>query len=245
MNKPVVTPPARPAGAWLGSLRARFDGAVLRAPPPHRPGATARPLSAAQHAVWTRLHAWCFAGAGDGRSPFWRPAVLPRVEQRLAVGRLGPGPEAERQQLVQAFSRHLDGSDQLAAAGGRLAGLWLRLRVKRDDALWWRARRPSDPWDAGQLTGELHALQRFQPRRATLMVADGLGDAVLREALQVLQVNSAGYRHPVRLLVVDRSIDALAWSSTPSSAVAITEIAWPSGAEPFSAASASNARASR
>lgn len=245
MNEPVSTTPGRPAGAWVGLLWARFDGAVMRVEPPHAPGTTSHPLSDAPHAVWAQLHAWCFAGAGDGRSPFWRPAVLPRVEQRFAVAALGQGPEAERRQLVEAFSRHLDGGDQLAAAGGRLAGLWLRLRVKRDDALWWRARRRSDPWDAGYLTGELQALQRFQPRRATLLVADGLADAVLREALRILQMNSAGYRHPVRLLVVDRSIDALAWSSTPSNSVATTEIAWPSGAEPLPAASASTASASR
>lgn len=222
-------------------LLARFDGAVMRIEPP-------RPLAEAAHqalppASGAGLQAWCFAGAGDGRSPLWRPWALPRVAQRFTVATLTGEPEAARAQGVEAFSRQLDGSDQLAAAGGALAGLLLRLRVKCQDALWSRARRPSDPWDAGYLIGEPQALRAFRPRRATLMVADGLGDAVLREAVQALATNSAFFHHPVRLLVVGRSIDARAWSSTPSSSVAITEIVWRSEAGP--AASASTASASR
>ena len=245
MNEPASAVPRAPLAAWAGSLMARFDGAVMRVEPPRAVGPVAVPLGAAQQATWARLLAWCFAGAGDGRSPFWQPGARPRVEQRFTVATLAEGPDAERAPLVEAFSRHLDGSDQLAAAGGRLAGLLLRLRVKCNDALWWRGRRPADPWDGGYLIGAPQALQRFRPRRATLMVADGLGDAVLREALHTLQTNSADFHHPVRLLVVGRSSEALAWSSTPSSSAAITEIAWPSDAEPRSAASASTASASR
>lgn len=243
-----MTPP-RPTtsiAVRIGALLARFDGAVMRVEPPHTVDSTAVPLNAAQQAIWARLHAWCFVGAGDGRSPFWRPGALPRVEQRFTVATLANGPDAERAPLVEAFARHLDGSEQLAAAHGALAGLLLRLRVKRDDALWWRARQPSDPWDCGHLIGEPHALQRFQPRRATLMVADAsLNDAALHEAVHVMQTNSARFHHPVRLLVVGRSSEALAWSSTPSNSEAITEIAWPLDAEPRSAASASTASASR
>lgn len=241
MNEPAST------AAWAQSLMARFDGTVMQVKPPHAVGPATVPLNAAQQAAWAHLHTWCFAGAGDGRSPFWRPGALPRVEQRFAVARLANGPDTERAPLVEAFCRHLDGSDQLAAAGGAMAGLLLRLRVKRDDALWWRARQPSDPWDCGYLIGAPQALQRFQPRRATLLVADGLGGAALREALRILRTHSAGFHHPVRLLVVGRSSEALAWSSTPSNFEAITEIAWPSAdAEPpSSAASASTASASR
>lgn len=247
MNEPASTVPRTPVATWARALVARFDGGVMRVDPPHGVGPAAIPLSAAQQAVWARLHTWCFAGAGDGRSPFWRPWGTPRVEQRLSVATLASGPEAERAQLVEAFSRHLDGSEQLAAVGGALAGLLLRLRVKCNDALWWRARQPSDPWDCGHLIGETMALRQFRPRRATLMVADGhLGDAALRAALHTLQAHSAGFYHPVRLLVLGRSSsEALAWSSTQSSSAAITEIAWPSDAEPRSAASASTASASR
>jgi hypothetical protein len=239
MNEPAST------AAWARSLMARFDGTVMRVEPPHAVGPAAVPLNAAQQAAWAHLHTWCFAGAGDGRNPFWRPSALPRVEQRFTVAALANGPDTERAPLVEAFCRHLDGSDQLAAAGGAVAGLLLRLRVKRDDALWWRARQPSDPWDCGYLIGEPPALQRFQPRRATLLVADGMGDAALREALHILRTHSAGFHHPVRLLVVGRSSEALAWSSRPSSSEAITEIAWPSDAEARSAASTSTASASR
>ena len=248
MNEPASTVPRTPVAAWARSLMARFDGAVMRVEPPRAVGSTAVPLNAAQQAAWAHLHTWCFAGAGDGRNPFWRPGALPRVEQRFALARLANGLDTERAPLVEAFCRHLDGSDQLAAAGGAMAGLLLRLRVKRDDALWWRARQPSDPWDCGHLIGEPQALQRFQPRRATLMVADeSLSDAALRRALHVMQANSAGFHHPVRLLVVGRSSEALAWSSTPSNFEAITEIAWPSADAELlsSAARAATASASR
>lgn len=242
MTEPAGRPPGPTVAAWARSLLARFDGAVLRVEPLH---ASAGAAAATGHAAWAPLQAWCFAGAGDGRSPFGRPWALPRVPQRFTVATLAPGAEAEQAQTVEAFSRHLDGSDQLAA-GGRVAGLWLRLRVKLNDALAWRARQASDPWDAGYLIGERADWQRFQPRRATWMVADGgLSDAALHEAVRVLHANSAGYRHPVRLLVVGHSIDALAWSSTPSNSVAITEIAWPSAAAAReSAASTSSASAS-
>ena len=211
MEEPASAAAAAPRAAWARALVARYDGAVMRVEPPAAVARPAGPLSDAQQVTWKRLHAWCFAGAGDGRSPFWRPGALPRVEQRFAVATLAQGPDADLQQLVEAFSRHLDGSDQLAAAGGALAGLLLRLRVKRNDALWWRARQASDPWDCGYLIGTPEALRRFQPRRATLLVADdSLPDAALLEALHILQTRSAGFRHPVRLLVLGRGGDALA-----------------------------------
>jgi hypothetical protein len=200
-----------PMAAWARSLVARYDGEVMRVEPPTALARTAGPLSDAQQATWARLHAWCFAGAGDGRRPFWRPGVLPRVGQRFALATLADGPGVDRARLVEAFSRHLDGSDQLEAVGGALAGLLLRLRVKCTDALWWRARQAADPWDCGHLIGEPSALRRFQPRRATLMVADeSLPDAALREALQILQARGAGFHHPVRLLVLGRGDGALA-----------------------------------
>jgi hypothetical protein len=210
------------ASAWARALAARFDGAVLRVEPAQAIEASRAPVPATRQAVEAALQAWCFSGA------------------RFAVATLVQGPPAERAALVEAFSRRLDGSDQLAAAGGALAGLLLRLRVKGQDAMWWRTRQPSDLWDAGYLTGEPAAWRAFRPRRATLVVAEpGLDGAALGEAVQILAAHSGGFHQPVRLLVLGRSIDARAWSSTPSSSVAITEITWPSGAASASTASAS------
>lgn len=211
------------ASAWARALAARFDGAVLRVEPAQAVEASRAPTAATRQAVEAALQAWCFSGGG------------------FTVATLVQGPPAERAGLVEAFSRRLDGSDQLAAAGGALAGLWLRLRVKGQDAMWWRARQPSDPWDAGYLTGDPSAWRAFRPRRATLVVAEpGLDGAALAEAVQILASNSSRFHQPVRLLVLGRSIDARAWSSTPSSSVAITEITWPS--EPASASTASASR---
>jgi hypothetical protein len=223
MNQP--NPRRAPLADWVRSLAARFDGDVLGVAPPRAIESGAAPTGAEALAVWARLRAWC-----DG------PA-------RFGVAVLAPGPQAAQAALVEAFSRELDGSQQLAAAGGALAGWLLRLRVKLRDAQWWRVRQPSDPWDAGYLIGALPVLRRFRPRRATLMVADGLDGALLREAVQILAANRAGFHHPVRLLVVGRSKEALAWSSTPSSALAVTEIDWACG--DGASASASSLSASR
>ncbi len=210
------------AAARLGTLLARFDGTVLRVEPAQAVALSSATSVATRQAVEAELQAWCCTGA------------------RFAVATLEQGPPAERAGLVEAFSRRLDGSDQLAAAGGALAGLWLRLRVKCQDAMWWRTRQPSDPWDAGYLIGNPAAWQAFRPRRATLVVAEpGLDAAALGEAVRILAANGAGFHQPVRLLVLGRSIDARAWSSTPSSSVAITDITWPCGAASASTASAS------
>ena len=230
MTAPASSPPRPALAAWARGLLARFDAAVMRVGPPRTIAGAAAPAS-----VRMRLDAWCFAGIGDGHDPVWRP---------FTVATLLGGGEAERASLVEAVSRHLDGSDQLAA-GGAFAGLLLRLRVKCHDAMWWRARQAADSWDCGHLLGESAALQRFEPRRATLLVADGVADAALREAVHILRARSAAFHHPVRLLVLDRSSEALAWSSTLSNSEAITEIVWPSDATPSSAAIASIASASR
>ncbi|MDO9435490.1 hypothetical protein [Hydrogenophaga sp.] len=242
MNPPTERPPHPTVAAWVRTLLARFDGMVLRVAPPASTGTSLE--GAADHqGVFSSLQAWCFAGAGDGRSPLVRPWVLPRVDQRFAVARFAQGAANQLAPYVDAFARHIDGTDQLAAAGGRWAELCLRLRVKLNDAAWWRARQPADPWDAGYLIGEPQDWQGFQPRRATLMLVEvgGLSDAALREALRILNANSAGYRHPVRVLVLGRHIDAITGSSAPGPALAITEIAWPYSARTsISAPSAMN-----
>jgi len=193
--------------AWrvLPVLLSRFDTGAMRVEPPLPIPTSASARDEAWNKAWARLHAWCFEGAGDGRSPFWQPWADPFVERRLNVLTLAFEPAEDRALLIERLSRHLDGSDRLAAAGGALAGWLLRLQVKRDDCLWWRVRRATDPWDCGYLPGSeegLRALQRFQPRRATLMVADGLDEAACRDARQALEARSEQFRHPVRLLVV-------------------------------------------
>jgi len=191
-------------------LIARYDRAALRVGPAadsigYRPG----PLHPHQQAAWTWLQAWCFDGAGDGRSPFMQPVAPPHVPLRWAVAVLTGPRGSGRSHLAEAFSRHLDGDDRLQALRGRAARLRLRLGVKLADACWWRARRADDPWDCGYLVDEalaLQALQHFQPRRATLLVADDLPERALLERVAALAPRSAGFRQPVRLLVITPDI---------------------------------------
>ena len=186
------TSPLQGLNDLLATWRARYDTALMR--PPDHDGALPTSVSAA----W-RL--WCFASTGDGSTPFWRPWLLPQVQQRFVMAR---APERAGP-WVDALMCDLDGSLQLQAAGGRLAGILLRLRVKLKDMAWWRTRQPGDPWDAGYLhdTPSVRtSLGRFLPRRPTLLVARSPDPAFLARCAQTLSVRQSAFRHPVRLLVL-------------------------------------------
>jgi hypothetical protein len=199
---PVCLLPARHVGP---TLVARYDAAALRVEPAVPLAAQAGPESAGQHQAWAGIETWCLHGAGPGCGAWWRPGALPEVEQRLSVAVLTGGGAREASRLAEAFSRHIDGSLRLQALGGGLPGLRWRLRIKLDECLWWRPLPAGTPWDAGYLPLSevaLLALRRFSPRRATLIVADGLHPRLLAQALRTLEGRRAAFRHPVRLLVV-------------------------------------------
>ncbi|MDP3810477.1 MAG: hypothetical protein Q8Q78_05690 [Hydrogenophaga sp.] len=196
-----------PTRRLLAMLRARFDGAALRVTLPGQPDQAARAPTATQAAQWAPLQAWCFLGAGDGSSPLFQPTQAPQVEQRFAVA-VWSAADSAQHDVIEAFSRHLDGSHQLLAAGGAWAGLLLRLRVKAGDVAWWRSRRPTDPWDCGYALDEpaaRAALARFEPRRATLVVAVDWPEAALMDAVLAMARSSPRFAHPVRWLVVQRA----------------------------------------
>lgn len=196
------------------ALVARYDTAALRVAPPVGLGWRDADGPPREHdpAAWPALQAWCMAGAGDGRSPLWRPWAEPRVALRLSIATCAAVPGAGASRLAEAFSRHIDGSDQLDALGSGAARIGLRLRVKLHDAMWWRARQPADPWDSGYVVDEpaaLQALRTFVPRRATLLVAHGLPADALRERIAILSARRAAFHHPVRLLVIGTAVPAV------------------------------------
>lgn len=129
------------------------------------------------------------------------------MQERFSVAVWPAAAGSAEDQVVEAFSRHLDGSHQLLAAGGAGAGLLLRLRVKARDVAWWRRRQPTDPWDCGYAQDEpaaRQALARFEPRRATLVVAVDWPEPALAEVVEAMARASARFQHPVRWLVVER-----------------------------------------
>lgn len=206
---PLCLLPARHVGP---TLVARYDNAALRVEPASPLAAQAGPEGAGQRQAWAGIEAWCLHGAGPGCGAWWRPGALPEVEQRLSVAVLTGGGAQEASRLAEAFSRHIDGSLRLQALGGGLPGLRWRLRIKLDECLWWRPLPAGTPWDAGYLPlseTALSALQHFRPRRATLVVADGLHPRLLAQALRTLEGRRAAFRHPVRLLVVADAPDSL------------------------------------
>jgi hypothetical protein len=204
-------PPARHIGP---TLIARYDRAALRVEPAGdvAPG-LGPPTDPAGQATWAGLEHWCLHGSGPGNARLWRPGALPDVELRLSVAVLTGAGAADRSRLAEAFSRHIDGSTRLQALGRRWQGLRWRLRIKLDECLWWQPLPPGTPWDAGYLplsAAALEPLAHFRPRRATLVVADGLHAQVLAQALRTLHENQAAFRHPVRLLVLAGRADGVA-----------------------------------
>ncbi len=175
--------------AALKQLVARFDLAALQPPDP----AHAAQAAAAQgRPGWRALRAWCLAGS----SP---------LKTRLAVAVLEGGKAAQLQTLTHTLCLERDGSLQLLACQGRAGRLALRLKTKLHDVSPWRQRQPSDAWDAGFLHGTpegLQALAHFQPRRATLLVAQGLSTPALRATCALLHTRQRHYRHAVRALLV-------------------------------------------
>ncbi|OGB01666.1 MAG: hypothetical protein A3E25_19805 [Burkholderiales bacterium RIFCSPHIGHO2_12_FULL_69_20] len=203
----------------LQGLRARFDTLALRAPTA-MPDELAR--LAGQAAAAEQLLAWCHRGAEWQQALQAPPVAPPVVDPRLAVGALhGPanGDPRALAAWADAFARQIDGSHRLEALPGRAAGLAFRLGVKLHDAMGWRPRQPTDPWDAGWVVTTPAALHRLQtvwtPRRATLLLADAGAQETLRPCLTVLGQRSADFRHPVRWLWVGGGIDRPAQNGLP------------------------------
>lgn len=197
MPDPNATPPAR---GLLHTLRARYDSAALLPP---QPACDPKPHDAL---AWQSLLDWCLTGSGPGTlplfSPLLQPRALPLVDTRFSIATLeGPGADA----LATLLALERDGSLQLLACNGAAGRIRLRAATKLHDLAWWRPRQRSDAWDSGSLIASeagLQALARFAPRRATLVVAQQLGDAHLQRAVATFQRRQAGFAHPVRLLIV-------------------------------------------
>ncbi len=202
-------------GSHLVSLCARFDLLALQPPAPGT--SAADDALAQQQPAWAALQAWCQQGAGPGCSRWSQPGAQPAVARRLAVAALRGPDDTTVHAWADAWARQLDGSVALAALRGGTRGpaaLAMRLRVKVRDAMWWRPRRPGDPWDAGWAIDTPPARARwptsFLPRRATLILADRREAGALHLPLAALAARSAEFRHPVRWLWVGGDDDIAA-----------------------------------
>lgn len=188
------------------ALLSRYDLDTLRVEP-----ALPLPTSAPRLEAVEALRAWCRQGLDLDRPQSQGPRVPLALGLVADTPRLGPA--------LEALCRALDGDDQLRALQGAAARWRLKLRVKAQDLAGWRHRRADDIWDSGYLADTpsvLHALQAFQPRRPTLMVADPMSLAALQARWQALQARAAGFGHPVRLLAV-----------VPAEGVALWRAQWP------------------
>ena len=193
--------PARRVGT---SLVARFDSVLLR--PPARVDAAT--LTASSN-TRKQLRDWCFDGIGTGAAPMWLPNAIPAMGLPLSIALWERAPQldqAAQQTQLNAFMGQLDGTGLLLACDGPWAGLRLRLRIKLNEALWWRPRQTDDPWDCGFLNTHAAAIDQlrlFLPRRATLIVVQNLPSDLLRAALTSLRERQAVFSHPVRVLLLE------------------------------------------
>jgi|GEM_PF-2693500 len=161
----------------MSLLLARFDSRALRVASAQPLGPeTPLPLPLAR-----RLADWCH---GSG---LLRVAALPDTPA-LRSG-------------LELFQRELDGDRALRELPSQGSRLRMRLRVKLLEALPGRSSRRDDPWDCGYLN-EAAALAAFRPRRATLMVIEALPYDELQPLLALLRAQSAGYRRPLRVIVL-------------------------------------------
>ena len=149
--------------ALSGTFFARYDDAALL---PCRLEDPSGPL-------WPALKNWCVSGVAQ-----------PGLRWAVHAGQDADGAARRAAQVCL----ELDGSLQLLACGSGAARLRLKLAVKLNDAMPWRARRESDIWDSGFArpgAEARRALMNFQPRRPTLIVLTATAlDAELRSALQ-------------------------------------------------------------
>ena len=149
--------------ALRGTFFARYDEAAL----------LPCQLDDANGPLWPALKDWCVSGVAQ-----------PGLRWAVHAGQDAGGAARRAAQVCL----ELDGSLQLLACGSGAARLRLRLAVKLNDAMPWRARRESDIWDSGFARSGAEArraLMNFQPRRPTLIVLTATAlDAELRSALQ-------------------------------------------------------------
>ena len=186
----------------LSMLRARFDRVALQPPPSARRSEPPEPWPEA----WAQLANWCHSPSPRADRAAWHG----KASNDFAVATL-LGPDHETTTAwANAFARKIDGSTALEAlpghALGRLTGLAWRARIKLNDAMWWRPRQPSDPWDAGWASTSPPAERRlqghFMPRRATLILAAGSDSVGLAMALAALAQRGSELQHPLRWLWV-------------------------------------------
>jgi hypothetical protein len=198
------------AGAWRrlrSALVGRFDGAVLRACE-WPADADSMQLHDALGPDGVRavadLRAWCLSGAGSGARPWFYPGAGAKLPAPLAFRSLADSPASEAGRLATLLCLDLDQSLQLHALGSAAGRMALRLRVKVQDAAWWRARLPTDPWDTGYARTDTQALaawSAFRPRRPTLVVLKAARPEAGACRAALLSAQGA-FDHPVRVLTL-------------------------------------------
>jgi hypothetical protein len=182
------------------AFTARFDEAALRAPPWDTlpPAVAAKALDA--------LRAWCLDGIGSGARPLMAPSAASDVTVPFRAA-VVTGENADA--AVLALGLQLDGSLRLQQMG-RFAGIAWRLAVKLHDAMWWRGRQPSDPWDFGFLRDDGDAaIARFTPRRATLIAVAGADPVRVNAQLALLQSRAPALERPVRVLLTGCALEGV------------------------------------
>ncbi len=156
----------------------RFDNVFMQPPAPRLP---------VDEPLLRSLRDWCETGAS------------PRMTVPFSAASIAPHPG------LDGVACELDGGHALARLH-RWQGLAWRLQVLLRDHLPGRNVRRDDPWDCGWWRpGSLASAAAFRPRRPTLLLLRGPGQAAADGLLATLQDRSPSYRKPLRVLVVSDS----------------------------------------
>ena len=178
----------------LLQLRRRYDTLAL-SPIAGKPGA-----DAGDEALQRTLSAWVADGAGTGATLLpWTSPRVPRPLTRLQL-------PAERETAVRHFGYRLAGYHQLDERS-RIGGILYRIGVQLRPLAWFLPRRQDEPWDDAWLDevddARLSALQRWAPRRPTLIVLHQLPAARVEQVAAALEIAAGRTEQPIRLLVLE------------------------------------------
>lgn len=179
----------------MGQLTARFDTEALRPPATLFSVAEWRAPPDEWRRVWDNIRQWCVV-EHEARN---------NASEALSVARVFGGASADRHSLIESLCQDLDGGVRLAACASGLGRLWLRVATKFGDLSSAAVRRADHPWDCGYAKPEetgLQALQRFRPRRSTLIVIQDMSEGEMVDRLNALRACADQFMRRVRVLVV-------------------------------------------
>lgn len=154
-----------------------------------------------QKEAWDKLKNWLVGGAQGS----WR-SITPEVAKPFSwIVLCGPNGLGKTQLALELGKSISEGRQKPEVPLGEEPTYWQNLKHRTH--CWWR-RGFDQPWDVGTLMGdsdkEWGLLEKWQPRRPTLIILNDPPPAFVINYVQNLIRFRTTFRYPVRLLVIDQ-----------------------------------------